>query len=50
MTRSMGDTAASKVGVIAEPEIIEYDLTHEDKMIVMASDGVWEFMTNDEVR
>jgi serine/threonine protein phosphatase PrpC len=30
-------------------EILEMDLGKEDKFIVIASDGVWEFMNNDDV-
>ena len=49
MTRSFGDHAAAEVGVIAEAEILEINLTEDDKFIVLASDGVWEFLTNEEV-
>jgi serine/threonine protein phosphatase PrpC len=49
MSRSFGDHAAAEVGVIAEPEILEMNLTEDDKFIVIASDGVWEFLSNDEV-
>lgn len=49
MSRSFGDGAAVEVGVIADPEILEMNLTESDKFIVIASDGVWEFLTNDEV-
>jgi len=48
MSRSFGDGVAHSVGVIAEPEIIEYSLLHEDKFIILASDGIWEFITSDE--
>ena len=53
MTRSFGDETAARVGVIAEPgmlyynnylEILELDLCKDDKFIVLASDGVWEFL------
>lgn len=30
-------------------EILELDLCKDDKFIVLASDGVWEFITNEEV-
>ena len=30
-------------------EILELDLGKDDKYIVLASDGVWEFLQNDEV-
>ena len=49
MSRSFGDGAAAEVGVIAEPDIVEMNLIEQDKFIVIASDGVWEFLTNDEV-
>lgn len=49
MTRSFGDEVASRVGVTAEPEILELDLCPEDRFIVLASDGVWEFLTNDDI-
>lgn len=36
-------------GVHAVPEVSQYDLTVEDKVIVLASDGVWEFLSNEVV-
>lgn len=49
MSRSIGDAVASSVGVSQEPEIFECCLTPEDKMLILASDGIWEYMTNEEV-
>ena len=49
MTRSFGDEVACRVGVNAIPEFKEYTLTKEDKFMVLASDGVWEFLSNEEV-
>ena len=40
---------AARVGVNAIPEIKEFSLTPEDKIIVLASDGVWEFLENEDV-
>lgn len=40
---------ASSVGVSPEPEFQELELSEEDKFIVIASDGVWEFIPNEEV-
>ena len=48
MSRSIGDTVAGSVGVIPEPEFFELELTSNDKFIVIASDGVWEFISNEE--
>ena len=48
MTRSIGDEVAKKVGVSAEAEIIESEFTCEDKFVIIGSDGIWEFMSNQE--
>ena len=49
MSRSMGDLVASQVGVTSEPEIMSHELTNEDKIVVVASDGVWEFISSKAV-
>lgn len=49
MARSFGDLAAETVGVFAEPELSEVELSSADKFGIWASDGVWEFMTSQEV-
>jgi serine/threonine protein phosphatase PrpC len=46
MTRSIGDKIASTIGVTANPEIIAHNLSAEDKFLVIASDGIWEFLSN----
>ena len=50
MSRSIGDTIAKTLGVIAEPDIIEYELCEKSKFVVMCSDGVWEFLSNEKVK
>ena len=49
MSRSFGDEVAHTIGVIVNPEINEYQLFNEDKFIVLASDGIWEFISSEEV-
>ena len=49
MSRSMGDRVAHSVGVSAEPEVKEFTLGLDDKFMVIASDGVWEFLSNEDV-
>ena len=49
MARSLGDTVAHSAGVISEPEFHHQVLTPADKYLVIASDGLWEFMTDQEV-
>ena len=48
MSRSFGDEVAASVGTISEPEIEEYEITDEDKFIIIASDGIWEFISSQE--
>jgi serine/threonine protein phosphatase PrpC len=48
MSRSFGDQAASEVGVNSIPEITEMNLIESDKFLILASDGVWEFISNDQ--
>lgn len=49
MSRSLGDYIAHDFGVSEEPEITTYDLQSNDKFIVLGSDGVWEFLSNQTV-
>lgn len=48
-SRSLGDAVAKKVGVCAEPEILEWEISPNDKFAVVASDGVFEFITSQNV-
>jgi serine/threonine protein phosphatase PrpC len=50
MSRSFGDKIGASVGIISEPEIIEYNINQDDLFFILASDGLWEFMDNNEVR
>ena len=49
MSRSIGDFIAKSVGVIPDPEIIECNLSVYAKYVVICSDGVWEFLNNEDV-
>ncbi len=62
MSRSIGDGVAHKIGVIAEPskmrkhnfvlDIFTYKMNRTDYKyrIVTASDGLWDMMSNSEVK
>ena len=50
MSRSLGDFQAKDCGVITKPEIIEFNVSHSSKYMVICSDGVWEFLSNEQVR
>ena len=49
MSRSIGDLESKKYGVIYDPEIFKYELKENDKVIVIASDGLWDQLKNEEV-
>ena len=46
MSRSIGDYIATSLGVIPEPICIEDIIDKDTKFIIIASDGVWEFISN----
>ncbi|MBA0813220.1 hypothetical protein Gohar_027091, partial [Gossypium harknessii] len=48
-TRSVGDSTAEKIGVIADPEISVVKLTPNHLFFVVASDGVFEFLPSQTV-
>ena len=50
MSRSIGDLLASSLGVIPEPEFIEMEIDKDTKFVILASDGVWEFLDNKKVK
>jgi serine/threonine protein phosphatase PrpC len=47
-TIPVGDYAVKAVGVIPEPEVKEFTLEPSDKFMILASDGVWEFISSQE--
>jgi serine/threonine protein phosphatase PrpC len=49
MSRSLGDTVAHAAGVSSEPEFYEHTFQEVDKYLVLATDGLWEFMEDQEV-
>ena len=49
MTRSLGDKVGSKIGVVCTPEVFKYSINEEDRAIIVASDGLWEYMSNQNV-
>ncbi|XP_022997855.1 probable protein phosphatase 2C 35 [Cucurbita maxima] len=48
-TRSVGDSTAEKIGVTAVPEISVLQLTQNHLFFVVASDGVFEFLTSQAI-
>ena len=50
MSRSIGDSVAKEIGVCSDPEIKEFFIDDDNyNFIVIGSDGLWEFMSNEKV-
>lgn len=49
MARAFGDFCLKEYGVISVPEFAHRTLTERDQFIVLASDGVWDVLSNEEV-
>ena len=45
-SRTIGDVFAQQFGVVSSPEIIRCKLTSNDKFIVMGTDGMFSFLSN----
>lgn len=48
-TRSIGDHVAEVIGVVADPEVVACTVTPLHRYLVIASDGVFEFIPSQEV-
>jgi serine/threonine protein phosphatase PrpC len=46
VTRSLGDACAKRLGVSAEPEVSKWETNSSDDYLLIASDGIWEFLTD----
>jgi len=49
LTRAFGDNELKKYGVICKPHIVRTELNMGDKYIILASDGVWDALDDNEV-
>jgi len=49
MSRAIGDDIGKCFGVIPEPEVSHMKIDNKCQFVSLCSDGVWEFMRNDEV-
>jgi serine/threonine protein phosphatase PrpC len=48
MSRSLGDTIVHRSGVSAEPETLEHIVDEYDEFMVIATDGVWDVIDNNQ--
>ncbi|KAL0403375.1 UNVERIFIED_CONTAM: putative protein phosphatase 2C 33 [Sesamum radiatum] len=49
MARAFGDFCLKEFGLISVPEISYRRITDKDKFVVLATDGIWDVLSNEEV-
>jgi serine/threonine protein phosphatase PrpC len=49
MSRSLGDCMVHAFGVVSLPDVFERNLGDEDEFVVVGSDGLFEFLSNQDV-
>ncbi|GMI92581.1 hypothetical protein like AT5G26010 [Hibiscus trionum] len=49
MSRAFGDFLLKNHGIIAVPDVFHHHLTTNDQFIVLATDGVWDVLNNNQV-
>ncbi|XP_066329890.1 probable protein phosphatase 2C 12 isoform X2 [Miscanthus floridulus] len=49
MARSLGDYRLKRHGVVSEPEVTHRRVAPGDLFIILATDGVWDVLSNEEV-
>lgn len=49
MARALGDFCLKEYGLSAIPHVSHREITNDDEFVVLATDGVWDVLSNDEV-
>ncbi|OIT38032.1 PREDICTED: probable protein phosphatase 2C 72 [Nicotiana attenuata] len=49
MSRAFGDFMLKNYGIISRPDVSYHHLSPNDQFLVLASDGVWDVLSNDQV-
>ena len=48
MSRCLGHTGVVKLGIIPTPDVMSFDFTSRDRLLIIASDGIWDFIDDEE--
>ncbi|KMT16528.1 hypothetical protein BVRB_3g048220 [Beta vulgaris subsp. vulgaris] len=48
LSRAFGDHCMKDFGLISEPEVTERHITNRDQFAILATDGVWDVLSNEE--
>lgn len=49
LTRSLGDIEMKNYGVVSTPSIKHHDITEDDLYLIIASDGLWDVITEEDL-
>ena len=49
LSRAFGDWELKTYGVSCEPHVIRIDIEDNDKYLIIATDGVWDVMEDEDV-
>lgn len=49
MSRSIGDYVAKSIGVISDPDIEIHEITQKYSVLVLGSDGIFDYLRTDEI-
>ena len=49
LSRTFGDWGLKKYGVIVSPHVAKIELTSDDLFLIIATDGVWDVLSDDEI-
>ena len=49
ISRSLGDKIAELIGVISEPDILEFDIDDNCKYVIMGSDGLFDYLSIEDI-
>jgi serine/threonine protein phosphatase PrpC len=49
MSRAFGDLPCRRIGVTVEPELTVHRLRADDELLVAATDGIWDVLSNEDV-
>ncbi|GJW22792.1 probable protein phosphatase 2C 34 [Tanacetum coccineum] len=48
LSRAFGDYFAKDSGLISEPDVIQRTITTHDRFVILATDGVWDVVSNEK--
>ena len=49
MTRCFGDQIAKYIGVTSHPDIQFFEVKQKDKILLIASDGIWDVLKKEDI-